>query len=399
MIRGIRAQLFFGFGGLVLVISLFYSRLIFLFVDVTQDLVGSLVVNKELENYTTNSPHVERLSAFLGQPVTVVDDASISAMSSMEPSVHDESLYRVSFEQSAGYAAQIPATDGSLWLLVNIDLVTPLSSFFPVFGVFLGSISAAIIILSVLSTWFIASKLSMPIRNLTDAVAQQERDQDCVMTEASRRDEIGQLATAFEDTYGELQQAWRREHDFASDVSHELRTPVALIKNTLELNNSDKLSKEDRQLLEQSSTTLQSTIEVLLALARKENLVFDRIRLLPILERVALSVHHAHPEQAFELDINIDSETLVSGNSNLTSLLCQNLINNGFYHGNGRQMKVYQERNKIVFENPVGGQKSTAYQGLGHGQYLVTRMANVMGWKIWIEHNKSHYRVTVWLVS
>lgn len=58
-------------------------------------------------------------------------------------------------------------------------------------------------------------------------------------------------------------------------------------------------------------------------------------------------------------------------------------------------MKVYQEATKIVFENPVCDQKSTTYQGLGHGQYLVTRMANVMGWQIWIEHDDDHYRVAV----
>lgn len=337
MTKGIRAQLFFGFGGLVLVISLFYSRLMFVFFDVTQDLVGDFIITHKLDNVPTTPPEVESLNAFLQQPVTLVSRTTMDELATLEPLVHDETRFKFSLADSKGYAARLPQHEKEVWLLVNLDKETSIANFSSVLGVFLGSISVAVIILSVLSTWFIASRLSLPIRNLTNAVAQQQRDQDCVMHEASRQDEIGQLALAFEDTYGELQHAWRREHDFASDVSHELRTPVALIKNTLELNTTDKLSGEDRLLLDQSTATLQSTIEVLLALARKENLVFEHMRLLPILERVALAILHIHPEQAFDVDIDIQADTQVFGNANLISLLCQNLINNGFYHGNGRK--------------------------------------------------------------
>ncbi|MCC2605931.1 sensor histidine kinase [Planctobacterium marinum] len=395
MIKGIRAQLFFGFGGLVLVISLFYFRLTFLFVEVTQDIIGDIVIAKELENYAPKQLVAQSLSVLTSQDVLVIDDTSLSLLEQFEPSVHNETLYRVNIGNHKGYATKIPTQSGDFWLLVNIEKRIPLFAFSSVFGVFLGSISTGVIILSVLSTWFIASKLSLPIRNLTQDVVQQRRDRACDMKEASRSDEIGQLAKAFEDTYGELQQAWRREHDFASDVSHELRTPVALIRNTLDLNSSDKLKTEDRQLLEQATTTLQATIEVLLALARKENLVFDSIRLLPILERVALSVHLAHPEQPFDIELDIESETMVYGNHNLISLLCQNLINNGFYHGNGRKMRVYHLDGKVVFENPFGTEKSGTYQGLGHGQYLVTRMAHVMEWRILVEHDETFYRVLV----
>ncbi len=395
MFKGIRAQLFFGFGGLVLVISLFYSRLTFLFVDVTQDMVGAFVVSHVINTHEETLPAAERLAAFTTQAVTYVNDTELSALGELEPSVHDETLFRISIEQTSGYATQLSGTEGPLWLLVNVNETAPLSVFSSVFAVFLGSIAVAVLVLSVLSTWFIAAKLSQPIRNLTQAVSQQQREEACDIKETSRNDEIGQLATAFEHTYGELQHAWRREHDFASDVSHELRTPVALIRNTLELNTSNTLKPEDRQLLEQSTATLQSTIEVLLALARKENLVFESIYLLPILERVALAIHHMHPEQPFEVDFDLPSDIRVHGNPNLTSLLCQNLINNSFYHGNGRKMRVYQQRDMIVFENMLCAEKSKIYQGLGHGQYLVTRMANVMGWGITVEYDQQHYRVMV----
>lgn len=393
-ISGIRAQLFFGFGGLVLVISLFYSRLTFLFVDVTQDIVGGYVVSRELTHLSPSHVTNNQAEQFTHQQVVVVDGKFLFSQESLTPSVHDESLYKLSINNAVGYAAKIPNSDDA-WLLVNLENTTPLSAFYSVFHVFLFSIFIAVIILSVLSTWFIASKLSHPIRSLTHAVSQQRRDVDCVMYEASRLDEIGQLANAFEETYGELQRSWKREHDFASDVSHELRTPVALIRNTLELNQSTRLKAEERQLIEQSTSTLQSTIEVLLALARKENLIFERIPLLPILERVALAIHHIHPEQVFDVDLHVSADIQVYGNANLISLLCQNLLNNGFYHGDGKNMKVYQRDQSIVFENPLDKHKSSVYQGIGHGQYLVTRMAQVMGWHLTIEYDEDYYRVTL----
>jgi len=393
-VSGIRAQLFFGFGGLVLVISLFYSRLTFLFIDVTQDILGGYVVGVELTHLKVSQPSDEIIKYFESAGRVIVHDAFISSLDSLEPSIHDETLYRLSINGAQGYASRIPETS-DLWLLINLEKTASLSAFSSVFNVFLFSISISVIILSILSTWFIASKLSLPIRSLTNAVATQRREVSCVMDETSRNDEIGQLAKAFEDTYGELQHSWQREHDFASDVSHELRTPVALIRNTLELNKSNKLIPEERQLIEQSTTTLQSTIEVLLALARKENLIFDTIRLLPILERVALSIHHMHPEQIFDVTFDIPVNMEVHGNANLISLLCQNLLNNGFYHGDGKQMMVYQREDKLIFENPLDDDKSSIYQGLGHGQYLVTRMANVMGWQISVEHDEKFYRITL----
>ncbi|WP_233238747.1 HAMP domain-containing sensor histidine kinase [Bordetella sp. LUAb4] len=49
------------------------------------------------------------------------------------------------------------------------------------------------------------------------------------------RDEIGQLAAAFDDTYNQLEQALEREQLFTADVSHELRTPLMVVSSSSEV--------------------------------------------------------------------------------------------------------------------------------------------------------------------
>ena len=57
-------------------------------------------------------------------------------------------------------------------------------------------------------------------------------------------------------------------------------------------------------------------------------------------------------------------------------------------------MRIYVQSAHLVFENPLTELPSRPYyQGLGHGQYLVQRIASVMHWQVSIEQSATHYRV------
>ena len=424
-IKGIRAQLFFGFGALVVVINLFYFRMTTLFVDVTEGWVSHYILTSEAQNFAQSGnnstskndvPARENtLDGFLKTDLVIVSDEELNNLVSITPSLFDEDLFRFEYRGSAGYAYKLPVAND--YVLLNTKNTPALAYFSSVFGVFLLSAAIGVILLTVLSTWFIAAKLSAPIIALTNKVASQQVERPCEIEESSRQDEIGELAKTFEQTFLALQQAWRREHDFASDVSHELRTPIALIQNTLVLNQQQDgaqtpMSEDDRQLIAMSARTLQNTVEVLLSLARKENLIFESHLLLPFIERTLLSLYGANPNNEFEVDVDVSPKALGIGNGHLITLLFQNLINNGFYHGGKSEshasMRVYSKKMSvpdsepesagyaIVFENAVDAFPSTNYQGLGHGQYLVKRIAQVMQWHIEIESSDIAYAVTVY---
>lgn len=401
MFKGIRAQLFFGFGALVLVINLFYFRVTTLFVDVTEEVVAHYVLEKEASLLSPEIAQVLReddaQAQFQTEGIFILQREALFRFSEVSQSLHDERLYTFGHEGEKGYAYALSATpeSSSEWLVLNTQNGGTLSYFSSVFSVFLISISLAVILLTVLSTWFIAAKLSAPIIALTYKVGSQQAEKPCSISEASRQDEIGQLALTFENTFQALQHAWRREHNFASDVSHELRTPIALIRNTLVLNENGVMSEDDKQVLSQSTDALQNTVEVLLALARKENLVFKPWPLLPFIERATLALYGSASTTDFNIDVQIDKNMVVTGNDHLIALLLQNLINNGFYHGGAGGMRIYAEEQRVIFENAITTSSSQAYQGLGHGQYLVRRIAEVMGWSVSVNSTATLYGVTV----
>jgi len=59
---------------------------------------------------------------------------------------------------------------------------------------------------------------------------------------SERRDELGQLARAFNGLLARLRQALRAQREFTADASHELRTPVSVIRSAADVT----LSREQR---------------------------------------------------------------------------------------------------------------------------------------------------------
>ena len=53
------------------------------------------------------------------------------------------------------------------------------------------------------------------------------------------RDELGQLATVFNDTFGRLESSFQRLRRFTADASHELRTPLTAIRSVGEVGLSE----------------------------------------------------------------------------------------------------------------------------------------------------------------
>lgn len=393
----VQSHLFIAFGSLMVVISLLYSLLSYLAVGVTEDIVAAFLLETEAgvvsERY--------QLTGQTGAPsydfYRYIADVTQLPDCETQPLRHDKDVLVFGCQNIRYYAYRMAlASDKPLWLLLNATEVLPLSRFANVLAVLFISIALAATAVAILSVWLLTSRLARPIQLLTQAVLSQKGPSPGKITGSERHDEIGQLARAFELTYTDLQQALRREQDFTADVSHELRTPITLIKNTLTLHQQQPLNHESMQLLEHATTELQQTVNVLLALARQENLQFTHQPLLPVLEQVVLSVHYLYPEQGFGVTVEVPPSLTVKGNTYLISLLCQNLVNNGFYHGGGQGMTIYCDDNDIIFENPLGQQsRQSYYQGFGHGQYLVNRIASAMGWQIRLEQTADSYRVTL----
>ncbi len=394
--KSLKNQLFFAFGGLTLIVCLFFIRLSFLIIDVVEDNNAQALLADEAKFLSLSFEKTNQI------PNPRVDFISYHENLNLLPAEFKDQF-------NPNQATSSISVDGKNMLLslqringTEVYLLldrTPLSSvpyMTSVMPVFLVSISIGVFVLAVLSSWYLATMISRPIQKLTKSVVGQNSKDPDQIPGKEREDEIGHLAIAFSDTFSELQNTLVREQNFTRDVSHELRTPITLIKNTLELSKQSKIDSEGFSILEQASNELKQTVEVLLALARKENLSFEPQPILPIIEKVVLSIYRIYPQIGFQVNIKVPASMKVTGNHYLITLLCQNLVNNGFYHGYQGGMRIFAQQNRLVFENELSHSDDRPYyQGLGHGQYLVKRIASVMGWELSIEQHDNVYRVTV----
>ncbi|WP_374203306.1 ATP-binding protein [Streptomyces sp. ST2-7A] len=176
-------------------------------------------------------------------------------------------------------------------------------------------IAVIAVISSLLITQFVAQGLAAPISEVTAAARAMARGEYGRRVRVRRRDELGELARAFNRMAADLQAEDQQRRDLVANVSHELRTPIAGLRAVLE-NVVDGVCEPDRETMAgalRQTERLGRMVEQLLDLSRLENgVVALRPRALDI-ERylgdllrdadVAFGRGHARPDVGLELDV------------------------------------------------------------------------------------------------
>jgi two-component system OmpR family sensor kinase len=107
-------------------------------------------------------------------------------------------------------------------------------------------VGAAGVLIALVAAWLLARTALLPIDRLAavaDAIgASRDFGQRVPVAARSRRDEIGRLATSFNNMLGELQASHEQmataliaQRRFVADASHELRTPLATMRGNVDL--------------------------------------------------------------------------------------------------------------------------------------------------------------------
>lgn len=102
--------------------------------------------------------------------------------------------------------------------------------------------------MSLLMVHFLARGMTSPLREMADAATDMARGDLGRTVTASSRDEVGDLARAFNAMASELAQVDRMRRDLVANVSHELRTPISALQVVLE-NLIDGVEQPDPETL------------------------------------------------------------------------------------------------------------------------------------------------------
>jgi len=195
--------------------------------------------------------------------------------------------------------------------------------------------------------------------------------------------EIGYLARVIDRQWRQLESQLARERDFTRDVSHELRTPLTILRNLhQQLAAGDGATPAQVRQLGEMLDWQQSTVDILLALARQESLAREEIDLAAAIERAILTRPDTAWPEGFALTVEVPDGVRVTGNVRLLDLLLANLLDNALKYGAEPALLIAFEAPWLSFANPLAGTTRPSTAGIGQGLHLAARICAVHGWEL-----------------
>lgn len=131
------------------------------------------------------------------------------------------------------------------------------------------------VILAVGGGWWLASRALRPVARITAQAQQINADRLSERLPVDNaHDEIGELATVFNEVLARLEDAFARVRSFAADASHELRTPLTALRSVGEAalqnrDNADAYRDAVGSMLEETDR-LVAVLDNLLVLTRAD---------------------------------------------------------------------------------------------------------------------------------
>ncbi len=410
MKASVKSRFVLSFCGLALSLSLIYSAITLFFLYILEDVVIDQMLRDEghyLATQVRDNPdiNVNELKPRLDNFVLYlsVDDAPAFVREELRNDPQTEEIFGDENHHYQLGWVELKKGQRSL-LLGEVSSYLVMQKVSMVMALFMLSVLLSTMLVSLWVAYSLAKRLTQPIEKLSQQVKLLEHgEKNIVIAAMERQDEIGYLARSLNDTFLSLQQSLQRETDFTSDVSHELRTPVTILKNALSSGQGEN-NDENNRVATQALNGLDSTLEILLALARAENLNFTQVRLAPLIESILLQMMELSPDETPEVELEVSFEASVVGNENLMAILVKNLIQNALNHGSALAINYHQsssstqqspQQHQLIFSNIMNnplpldvmtrGVKSVDSQGFGHGLYLIERIINVLKWQYRIE--------------
>jgi signal transduction histidine kinase len=207
---------------------------------------------------------------------------------------------------------------------------------------------------------FLAHGMTRPLREMVAAARAMARgDYGRRVTETSR-DEVGELARAFNTMAAELAEVDRIRRDLVANVSHDLRTPIGALRAVLE-NLVDGVEPVERGTLEATLRQVErlgSLVEQLLDLSKLESgavpLRRERVPVRSVVDEVVREWRMHGYERRVELGVTIDppSLTLDADPARIHQVLA-NLVANAVRHspdGGCVNLVAREHRRGVVLE-------------------------------------------------
>lgn len=273
--------------------------------------------------------------------MTSIYNADINLVRLFQP---NEGMEAVGSLGSTGYAAVEPAqaieirtqspvgiAEDSEGNLITAIAVTRAQSQFQTSSI---SYMVLIIMVGMGITFFAAGRVLKPVRDLSAVVRSiSDRNLSQRVVGFSTKDEVGELADAFNAMMDRLDQAFLSQKQFVSNASHELKTPLATIKSSIQVLKLDAMPsledyRENVEITEQSVQRLIQVVEGLLEITTQQLDVFSEpIPLGPLFSEILGELKPFIEEKSIAVTA-YDGDAILLGNHHLFYRAMFNLVEN-----------------------------------------------------------------------
>jgi signal transduction histidine kinase len=216
-------------------------------------------------------------------------------------------------------------------------------------------------VISIILGTMLVKKLTKPLMDMKAAADHVSKGQYDIHLSIDSKDEIGQLANAFNHMSSSIQKEDEKKKDFLANVSHELRTPISYVKGYSEALLSEMAkTEEDRQkylqLIHRESKRMERLVGDLLDLSKLES---DEYKLetmpLPLGQLIEDAVEKYKPvlrEKHLDLQYCLDPEVIINGDEGRIEQVIQNIMDNSIRYTDegGISIRLSQETDTCVIE-------------------------------------------------
>jgi signal transduction histidine kinase len=260
----------------------------------------------------------------------------------------------------------------------------------------------------------LSRRILTPVEALTEAVRRMEAGDLSQRVEVTSRDEIGELAWAFNSMADGLARLEELRRNMVTDVAHELRTPLSNIRGSLEAL-QDGVVEPERHIVDSlhaEAMLLNRLVEDLqeLSLAEAGQVKLERqpVALADIVDRAVEAVRPRAEAEGITLRVDLPEDLLVDVDPQRIGQVLRNLLDNGLTHtppggevavsthASGQWVEVSvrdtgsgiaAEDLPYVFERFYRADKSRsrATGGAGLGLAIAKQLVEAHGGRIWVE--------------
>ena len=223
--------------------------------------------------------------------------------------------------------------------------------------------SLSALLLAIFLSFLLIRRVLEPLSQMTEITKRIASGDYSASIPVASKDEVGQLATAFNQMADSLHKIEGLRKTMMIDVAHELRTPLSNMQGYLEalIDGVVPKSKETFELLHEETLRLTHLVEDILRLARadaaKGNLDRMEIRITEVIDKVLERFRSQFETKRINVDIDgVDGEILVYADPEKLTQILRNLIQNSCqYTVSGGRVKISTQLVKgeirVVFTN------------------------------------------------